>query len=311
MSLLSNRRVFSLKAESSYKTDSVPVASTDAILLESFNMGSEGLRLIERPSIEANIGTRQAVYGGRLISLQVSAEIKGSGTAGTPPEIGPILRACGFSETIVPATSVTYAPASTGHESFSSYIWWDGKLRKVLGIRGNCSFALNVGEKSMINANLIGHISGADTDVALPTASYHTTKPVGIMGLNFQIDSFAAVIAAVAMDMGNTIATPPDANAATGYSQVRITKRNPTGSINPEDTLVATKDFRNLFETGASMAMQTGAIGSTAGNIINFSWPAVAFRDEGDEDRDGVAAKNMPCGFHQSSGDDEMSIEFT
>lgn len=311
MSLLSNRRVFSLKVESTYKTDSVPTAAADAIFIESLSMGSEGLRLIERPGLEANIGTRKSIYGGRLISLQVTAEVKGSGAAGTPPEVGPILRACGFLETIVASTSVTYTPASTGHESFSSYIWKDGKLRKVVGIRGNCSFAFEVGNKIMLSANLIGHIDGIDSDVSLPTPTYDTTDPEPILGGGFLVDSYAAVIAGLNFDMGNVISTPPDFNAPTGFSEIRITKRAPNGSINPEDTLIATKNFRADFESATSMALATGNIGATAGNIIAASMPVIGYRDESDEDRDGVSVKNMPFGMHASSGDDEVSLAFT
>ncbi|MCK7495178.1 MAG: hypothetical protein MZW92_31855 [Comamonadaceae bacterium] len=45
------------------------------------------------------------------MQLTFDVEIKGSGAAGTAPELGVLLKGCGFGETVVAVTSVTYAPA--------------------------------------------------------------------------------------------------------------------------------------------------------------------------------------------------------
>jgi hypothetical protein len=56
------------------------------------------------------------VYAGTLISVSGKCEIKGSGAAGTAPEIAPLLRGAAWSETVVGGTSVTYKPTSTQAE---------------------------------------------------------------------------------------------------------------------------------------------------------------------------------------------------
>ena len=45
------------------------------------------------------------------VEVTFEVEMAGSGTAGTAPAFGPLLKACGNSETIVTDTSVTYAPS--------------------------------------------------------------------------------------------------------------------------------------------------------------------------------------------------------
>jgi hypothetical protein len=68
-------------------------------------------------------------------------ELAGSGTAGTAPAYGSILKACGFSETIVASTSVTYAPVSSSFSSVTIYYNVDGVRHKLTGCRG--TFTLN------------------------------------------------------------------------------------------------------------------------------------------------------------------------
>jgi hypothetical protein len=53
-----------------------------------------------------------AVAGGGFARMTFETPLKGSGVAGTPPEISALFRACGLCETTVGGTSVTYAPAS-------------------------------------------------------------------------------------------------------------------------------------------------------------------------------------------------------
>src|SRR6056297_1351162 len=50
-----------------------------------------------------------------------NVQFSGSGTAGTAPAYGPLLRACGLSETVDAGTDVVYAPVSTGFEMVALY----------------------------------------------------------------------------------------------------------------------------------------------------------------------------------------------
>ena len=96
--MLTNRQVILLKIEGTYKTDPTPTAAADAILVENLTVAENGLRMVERPAIEQNIGTRQGLYAGTLYDITFDMEIKGSGAAGTAPECGQALQAVGFGE---------------------------------------------------------------------------------------------------------------------------------------------------------------------------------------------------------------------
>lgn len=307
--MLKNREVILAKIESTYGTDSTPGA-TDAVLVENLTWSNEGLRMNERPAVRANLGKLKHLYGGRLLSVSFDVEIKGSGAAGTAPEFGPLLRACAVGETVVPATSVTYAPASSNHGSCTIYLYRDGKRIILTGCRGNVSGNLETGKQGKLSFKLTGHVA-AETDTAMVTPTYDSTVPVPVLNAGFSVGGYAAVISKLAFDQGNTIATPPSINATDGYAAVQVTARDVNGSFDPEDTLVATKDWLADLIAGTSRALTTGVIGSTAGNRYQLSMPAIALRDVSPGDRDGVTTYDISYGAAESSGDDEFSLVFT
>ena len=313
--MLVNREVILAKVESTYNTDSTPAGATDAVLVENPSWSMEGTRMIDRPTVRNNIGTLQQIYAGTLMQVSFDVELKGAGSAysaSNVPEIDALMRSCGFSSTVDTTPSsetVTYAPVSTGHESCTIYYYQDGLRHIITGCRGNVSFNMETGNYGRASFTMTGHAS-AVSDTAMATPTYLSTVPPAIIGGAFTIDSYSAVISALSFDASNTIATPPDFNAADGYSAVQITKRDFNGSFDPEAVLVATEAFEANFKGGASMALATGDIGSTQYNKYSVSMPAVYYRSMSMGDRDGVRVYDMPFGAAESSGDDEVSILF-
>lgn len=308
--MLVNREVILFGIESAYNTDPTLVPATHSILVEEPSWSNEGLRMVERSPVRQNIGMLQQVYAGRLETVTFNVEIKGSGTAGTAPELGPLLRACGCGETIVPATSVAYSPASTGHESGYMYYYRDGKLRKLGGIRGNFTSAFETGNTGKLSFTLTGHPVD-EVDSAIITPVYDAIVPAPVIGAAFAVGGYSAVINALNFDAGNTLAFPPSINAANGYGEILITRRDVNGSFDPEDTLVATNDWMGDFTGGTSMALDTGVIGATAGNQFRAQMPAIYYRDMAPGDRDGVRTLDATFGAVESAGDDDFTITFT
>jgi hypothetical protein len=265
----------------------------------------------ERPAVRANIGMLQQVYGGRLMTLTFDVEIKGGdGAVDAPPEFGPLLRACGFGETINAAVDVTYEPVSTGAESVTIYYFQDGIRYNIVGCRGNVSFNLETGALGKMTFTLTGHIDGI-SDVALASPTYLTNVPVPLINVPFTIGAFAAVINALTWDQSNTLAMPPDISAADGFGEIQITQRDPNGSYDPEAELLATEDPLTDLVQGNALAITTGVIGSAVGNRYQIDMPAVSYRDTSPGDRDGIRTYDIPFGMAESTGDDEVTIVFT
>lgn len=309
MAKLARRRIIAAEIEVTYNVDPTPDGA-DAVLIEDVQWGLESLRMVERPAIRGSLGALQHVYGGSLMAVSFVAEVKGSGTAGTPPEIGKLLRGCAMDETIVAVTSVAYQPISSAQESLTLYIWEDGTLTIMTGCRGSVDFTGEVGGRLMANFNFIGHFSGP-TDVAMPTPTYDSTVPPILINGAFAVGGYGAVIQALNFTPGYTVEVPPNLNAADGFSEVLITGRDVNGSINPEQVLVATKNFMADFKAGTTVALDTGVLGATAGNRFRVQMPAVYYRGLAPGIREGVQIYDLPFGAAESSGDDEFVLTFT
>lgn len=314
--MLVNREVILAKTEVSYGVDSLPVAGTDAMLVENIAWSNEGLRLNERPAVRSSLGQLQQVFGGTLRSITFDVEMKGSGVdpsvTATPPEFAPLLRACGLAETINAGVSVVYVPESdpANHESITIYYYQDGIRYDLLGCRGNVSFTWETGALAKMSFTFTGHLVGP-TDQSLVTPTVLSVVPEALIGSAFTIGGFAAIVNAVSLDMSNTLALPPSIAASDGYDEVQITARDPNGSYDPESELIATEDPWNDLITDAALALSIGPIGATAGNIMTIAMPAVSYRDVTPGDRDGIRVYEIPFGAAESTVDDEVSLTFT
>lgn len=307
--MLINREVILVKIETTYNTDPTPVG-TDAVLVESPSWSHEGARMVERNNVKASLAKDKSVYAGTLKQITFDVELKGSGAAGTAPEIGPLLRACALAEMVVASTSVTYRPASTAHESVTIYYYQDGIRHIVTGCRGTVSFSLETGSFGKASFTMTGHdYSVADASLVTPT--YDSTVPPALINVPFTMGGYAAVINALSVDLGNAISMPASISATDGFGEIIITARDVQGSFDPALVLLATKNYIAEWKAGASGALTTGVVGGTAGNRYAFSAPVAYYRELSPADRDGLRTFEIACGFAESSGDDEISIAFT
>lgn len=308
--MLSTRAVLLAKAESTYNTDPVPVEGTNAILVENLKHSYDSTRMAERMATRASLGKLKPVFAGQLGQLTFDVELKGSGAAGTAPELGVLLKGCGFAETVVVSTSVTYKHASSGHSSLTFYFFEDGMKYIMTGARGMVSMSLQTGATGKLSFTFTGHIA-TPTDVALATATYNATVPPPVIAGAFAIDSYSAVISKLDIDWGIELAKPDDLSASDGYGQIQITGRNVTGGFDPEAALVAAYDWITKWKSSAAYALTTGAIGATAGNKYTVTAPAVTYTEVASGDRSGILTRDLKCVFAESSGDDEVAIAFT
>lgn len=310
--MLDKRAVLLSKDEVTYNTDSVPVAGTNAILIEDLAWAFANQRMHQRNPVRASFGKLKPLYAGTLITVSGKCEIKGASAAGTPPEIAPLLRSSGWAETIVGATSVTYKPNSTQttHKSEAMYFYDDGLLLKMTGCRGKCSFDFSVGKPAMVSFEYTGHFVSV-TDVALPAATYSAIVPPILVNVPFTIGAYAAIISKLAFDLGTELSIPENLAATDGYGEIQITGRMPTGSFNPLRVTVATKNFINDWQVGSALALDTGVIGATAGNRLQVTMPAVTYTDAGRANQNNVGTYEMKFQAAESAADDEISMVFT
>src|SRR3972149_430376 len=107
--MFKNRALLLAKIEAEYGTDPTPAQSVNAILCDLPEI-EPVFKKMDRLNVKAFLGQRPAISIGEAVKITFNTEIKGSGAAGTAPEIGVLFRGCGMDEAVVPATSVTYTP---------------------------------------------------------------------------------------------------------------------------------------------------------------------------------------------------------
>jgi len=311
--LRKSNEVIYAKTESAYGTDPTPT-TTDAILVRNVQMRSEGLRMNDRGAVRASIGKLQKVYGGQLKRISFECEVKGSGSAGTAPEIGPLLEACGMEETIVGATSATYTPESASHESVTLYYFEGGRKRHILtGCRGNVTFRLEAGGILLAIFEFVGHFS-EPTDQSLPSPSYDSAVPRAGLSMAVAINGVTAIVAkSWEWGLNNVIAMPPSLSAADGYGEILLTGRDVRGQIVIEAELDSVIDIDALLSGGTRFAFASGTLGSVAGNRVAITTPASSTYVEDTEggDADGLALRTVQLAVDDSTPNQELSVAFT
>jgi hypothetical protein len=309
-----SNEVLLAKTETTVGTDSVPVVGTNSILIRNAQLSSEGLRMPDRGAIRGSIGQLQTPYGGQLKRLTFECEVKGSGTAGTAPEIAPLLRACGLGETIVAVTSVTYAPISSAHEAVTFYFFEGGRKRHhLLGSRGNVTFRLEAGGLLIAAFDFVGH-HVEPTDQTQPVPVYNSTVPRTALGMAVAINGVTAIVAkSWEWMLNNTVAQPPSIAATDGYGEIIITKRDVRGSILIESELDSVLDLDTLLSGGSRFAFASGTLGSVAGNRVAITTPASStyVTDSQLQEADGLRLRNVNLAVDDSTPNAELSVAFT
>lgn len=311
MSQLKHRTIFLIKEESSYNTDPTPTGAANAVLVENPAWGIVDPTLYNRKPVRVSQGKLKPLWGGHLAQFKFDAEIKGSGAAGTAPELAAALRSCSLAETVVASTSVTYKLASSAQKSCTIYAYMDGKLIKGTGCRGMVSGSLEVGAAGKLTFTFIGHFV-SETDAALPTPTYLTNTPPIVIAAPFSIDSRTPVLTKFDFDLGISVSKPRSAAAADGYGEIQVVDRNPTGGFDDEDVLVATYDWYTKWKSNAAINLTTGVIGGTAGNRYAITIPAATYTELGDGDKSGIDTRDVKFMMAETAtGDDEFSLAFT
>lgn len=310
MSLLSRKRLLRAKIESTYSTDPTP-AGSDAVLVRSIDITPLDSDVVERELIRPYLGNFEQLLGNQHVEITFEVELAGSGSAGTAPAWGPIMRACGLGETIVASTSVTYAPVSTGFESCTIYFDNDGILHKITGCRGSFSINAEVNAIPVISFTMMG-IYNAPTDTALPTATYsNQAAPLLFRTGNtssFSIFGYSGILQSFNLDIANENIYR---ELIGGSKEVLITDRKPAGEVVVEAVSLSTHDFFT-DATGTSTGGLSFTHGSTAGNIVAFSSPQTDLGAPTYTDQDGIQMISLPyTSTPTTAGNDELSLTLT
>jgi hypothetical protein len=286
------------------------LALADAMLHKNLAFSPE-IEQYARDLLRGTLSRDPSISGKRSAKLAFDIELVGSGTAGTAPFWGPLMKACGFSETIVASTSVTYKPATNSlSNSMTLAGYMDGIIKRLWGARGNVKLSIDAGKPGILHFEF----EGADFEVvdgALLAPSYSTIVPPAFLSAALLLDAYAAIVSKADIDVANGLAKRVSLNSSSGFLSTLIKGRNPKGSLDPELPLVAGYDFYGKWKTLGTLGSLSLSAGATAGNIVTITCSKVRYTSIADQDRDGLRVLGLdfqPC---LNTGDDEISIALT
>lgn len=310
--LLRNRRVLAAKAETSVGTAESLSASEAAFNVYDASIVPE-IEMAERMGQGTGLSPRRSIAGARPGRCTFTVDLAGSGSAGSPVPAwaSTFLPACGLvpdavDETLYePESAPPEAAASSAH-TLTIGLYEDGRLKKLRGCMGTFTLNFEDGQPVTVQFDFRG-IFVDPADDSLPAPDYPSVLPPRFAGATCALGAWSPNLRTLSIDWGAEVTLREDPTDASGYHSAVLVARRPTGSMDPEAPLVATRDNYGDWIGGTTRALdiQIGS-GSADGSTIDIDAPAVQLTDIQPGDRDGVETDELALLLCRSAdaGDD-------
>lgn len=311
---LTRKKFLIAKIESTYGTDPTPVGGSNAIQVTNLEVTPIESDNVQAAAYQGFIGnsTRSTLVANKRVSVTFDVELAGSGTAGTAPAFGPLLKSCGLSETTVADTSVTYAGVSSSFDSATIYCFYDGTRHKITGARGSVSFNFTAGQFAVASFNFIG-IYNAPDDTALSGnfTVANQAAAIEVNDTNMTTATFHGVTSARIESLDLALNNELIYKETASNKEVLITNRAPGGTAVIEAPAVGTTDYF-AKAVGVTTASSSLVLGATAGNIVTLTAAQTDITGVTYGDTNGVVSLSMPyLALPTTAGNDELSLAFT
>jgi hypothetical protein len=195
----------------------------------------------------------------------------------------------------IPA-NVLYAPLSSGIPTLSMALYRDGVLYTFRAGRGTVSFEFQAAGTCKANFQFSA-LFVSKTDAAMPaTVTYDGTRPGTFRNSTMKVKRAIAALDTLSLNVGGSLVFPGDPNQLDGFTVPEIVSRSNTGSINPLETLVATRDILGDFKAGTAQPIVARVTGgaAVAGNRIAMTVPSALYTGYSPGDRSGLATEEAP-----------------
>lgn len=304
------KKVLLAKIEITYGVNAAPTGAANAILAKDISLspmeGADEDRDLDTPYLGQSGSIPKDLH--QKISFKV--ELEPSGTAGTAPAWGPLLRACAVAETVTAATSVVYNPISDNMESVSISLNIDGTAFVLLGGRGNCKIEVNASGIPYLNFEFTTLYqrpvegAAATPDYSAfqkPRVASNATTP------SFSIDGIDLVMRSFSLDLGNQIKP----RFLIGAEDVLITDKMDMVEAKVEAVPLTTLNPFELAETQGDVPIEL-VHGIGAGRVITVDVPVAQMqRVPGLENTDDIVEWPLSLMPKPASGNDQWTITLT
>ncbi len=306
MALKYKKSVILAAIETTYGEDAAP-GGANAILVRDLEIGPLEGDTVSRELVKPGLGNEEQIHVGVHQSISFAVELAGAGTPGTAPGWGPLLRACGFSETVAAGVDVQYDPVSADEESLSIYFHMDGQKHTLIGCRG--SVKISIAPKSLPLLHFAFRGLWADPDSTPdPTPDFSAfMAPVPVSKANtptFSLHGHSPATYSLELDMA---VEAPHLDLI-GLEEIPILDRKPTGSVRFQAPPISTKNFFVIAKDGQLGSMQLEH-GTDPGHTVRIDCPRVQILQPRYGNESGAAAITANLSLIATdAGDDEIRI---
>ncbi len=311
---LTRKKFLIAKIESTYGTDPSPVGGSDAIQVTNLEVTPIESDNVQAAAYQGFIGnsTRSTLVANKRVSVTFDVELAGSGTAGTAPAFGPLLKSCGLSETIVSSTSVTYAGVSSSFDSATIYCFYDGTRHKITGARGSVTFNFTAGQFAVASFNFIGIYNAPDgTALSGSFTVANQAAALEVNDTNMTTATFHGVTSARIESFDLALNNELIYKETASNKEVIITNRAPGGTAVIEAPAVGTTDYF-AKAVGVTTGSTSLVLGATGGNIVTLNAAQTDITGVSYGDTNGVISLSMPyLALPTTAGNNELSLVFT
>lgn len=277
-----------VKPEATYGVDPTATGAANAMLLTDVQIspmeGEDVSRNLDLPYLCAQDSFPTALR----VVLTGSFELVGSGTLGTPPAWGPLMRACAAAEVIQPNTAVVYSPISDAHESVYISFWIGPTLHAIKGARGTGVITLNAQGIPVVRVTLTG-LFIRPVDAARPNVDLSAWQEPQVASMantpSFTIDSIPFVLRSYELNLGNDV----QPRMLVGVERVIVVDRAESLSATVEAVPMAVYNPYQRAEERTRMPVELNH-GKTDGKRVRVSaLQAIQRRPSGIEQNQNIA----------------------
>ncbi len=302
-------KILLAKIESAYGVDPTPTGANGILATQVTLTPMEG-NDVDRELELPYLGAQGTVPVELHSKLAFNVELAPSGTAGTAPAWGPLLRACAVAETIVASTSVTYNPVSDSHESIALYVWIGGTQYVMLGTRGTCTMEFTAQGIPYLKFEFTGLFKLPSEQPRVAPALNAFQKPQVVTSANtttFTINGTSLVMRSCMLNLGNAV----EPRFLVGSEGILITDKSESVEATVEAVPLTTLDPYQMANDQSSVPVSL-VHGVGAGKIATLSLPTAQMqRPQGLENAQDITEWPLRMVPVPTVGNDQWTLTLT
>lgn len=247
---------------------------------------------LDKPNFGADLGT----LVGKHVMVTFRVPVAGSGTAGTAPAWGVLLRGCGHTEALLPdepvgppitVASAVYTPGDTA-DSLTFKFLQDKTLHQITGARGSVKLVTTKRDYAWFEYSFMG-LFDAPTNLGTALGAVYSSwkKPVPFRASTVDCTLFGQIVGLhnMTIDFGQKV----EFYEHSEEESVQITDRQANFDASFEETDITTHDFF-ADVNGEAAGILLYKHGTVDGNIIEINAAKSQAQSIKRSDEQGVSA---------------------